>query len=69
MQSEDMDFLIRGMGAENTNDENEWTVSGASGTLTRDSDVYNEGSYSYKYAVTTAAADSFVYQDLANYAK
>ena len=70
MKSEDMDFLIRGMGAENTADDNEWTVSGTSGTLTRDSTVYNEGSYSYKYVVTTSSGeDSFLYQDLTNYAK
>ena len=61
------DWLIRGMGCEVDGDENEWTVSGTAGTLTRQSSVKLEDDYAYRYVVTTAnTEDSYVYQDLAN---
>ena len=67
--SETLDYIIRGMGCEVSGDENKWTVSGTAGTLSRQSTTKHEGSYAYKYVVTTAnTEDSYVYQDLANYA-
>ena len=66
-RSDAQDWLIRGMGCEVANDEDEWTVSGTAGALTRQSTTALEGDYAYKYVVTTAnTEDSYVYQDLAN---
>ena len=64
------DWLIRGMGAEKSTDTSVWTVSGTSGTLTRQTSTVLEETYAYQYVVTTSdGADSYLYQDLANYAK
>ena len=66
-RSDAQDWLIRGMGCEVDGDEDEWTVSGTTGTLTRQSTTALEDTYAYKYVVTTAnTEDSYVYQDLAN---
>ena len=66
-RSTSQDFLIRGMGCELSGDDDEWTVSGTAGTLSRQSTTVLEDDYAYKYVVTTAnTEDSYVYQDLAN---
>ena len=69
-RSPTLDWLIRGQGAEGSGDVDVWTVSGTAGTLSRQTSTVLEDTYSYSYVVTTASgADSYVYQDLANYAK
>ena len=62
------DWLIRGMGAEQTGDENVW-LSSATQTLTRQTTNAMEGDYGYQYTFTTAnTEDNYIYQDLVNYA-
>ena len=65
------DWLVRGMSAEKATDDAAWTQSGtAASTFGRQTTTVLEDSYSYQYTVTTASsADSYVYQDITNYAK
>ena len=69
-RSTPQDWLIRGAGAEGDNDTGSWTQSGTSATFTRQTTTKLEDDYAYKYVVTTASsADSYVYQDIDNFAK
>ena len=67
-RTEPQDFIIKGMGAEGTADLSAWTISGTTGTLTRQTSTVLEGTYAYQYVVTTVSgADSYFYQDIANH--
>ena len=69
-RSTPQDWLIRGAGAEGDNDVGSWTQAGTSATFTRQTTTKLEDDYAYQYVVTTASsADSYVYQDIDNFAK
>ena len=68
-QSAPMDFLVMGMHAERDADVSKWTTtsSATNPTLSRQTSVVQQGSYSYQFTVATVnTQDSWVYQDLAN---
>tara|TARA_R100000808_G_scaffold6830_2_gene20095 strand:- start:12365 stop:14866 length:2502 start_codon:yes stop_codon:yes gene_type:complete len=68
-QSAPMDYLIRGMRAEQSADVSVWTTDGSdtNPTLTRQTSEVESGSYSYQFTVTTASGqDSYILQNLTN---
>ena len=68
-QSAPQDYLIQGMGAEQSGDLTKWTSVGSAVTLTQESSIVNDddGTYSYKFVATTGSGSaSYVKQSLAN---
>ena len=71
-QSQPLDYLIQGMGAEDSADLLKWTSVGSAVTLTQESTIVNDdnGTYSYKFVATTVGGGSpeasYVKQSLPN---